>query len=233
MSNVDILSAWLKRQGLEGVNRPQFTESHFAPYAKAIGSLLLAWNDMHERLSTLFVSAMGAAAFAKSFALWHETRTDITKRQLLRTAIANLGAKEIGERKKLVEEVNWILDQAKSLEGYRDDSAHTPLRYGSDADELWLSELILAPDILEITAESVRPNTAFSNPRAVRIKRTKPDLLIELRYARERILVLRDYAFAIEHAWTNAHVPWPDRPRLPDRKPNRRSKGQAARQRKK
>jgi hypothetical protein len=59
----------------------------------------------------------------------HETRNDYGKRRLLRTAIANLPASEIGERTELVAEITWILDAADKLEGLRDDSVHTPVHY--------------------------------------------------------------------------------------------------------
>jgi hypothetical protein len=133
MKKAKNLSAWFKRSGVHIIPRHKFTEAHFEPYAKAIGSLLLAWNDLHERLSTVFVMAMGLRQFARSFALWHETRNDIGKRRLLRAAIANLPASEIGERKKLVAEITWLLDAADKLEGLRDDSVHTQ-RHGPAAD---------------------------------------------------------------------------------------------------
>jgi hypothetical protein len=133
MKKAKNLSAWFKRSRVHIIPRHKFTEAHFEPYAKAIGSLLLAWNDLHERLSTVFVMAMGLRQFARSFALWHETRNDIGKRRLLRAAIANLPASEIGERKKLVAEITWLLDAADKLEGLRDDSVHTQ-RHGPAAD---------------------------------------------------------------------------------------------------
>jgi hypothetical protein len=80
-------------------------------------------------LSALFVMSMGIGQFNRSFALWHETRNDYGKRRLLRTAIANLPASEIGERTELVAEITWILDAADKLEGLRDDSVHTPVHY--------------------------------------------------------------------------------------------------------
>jgi hypothetical protein len=185
---------------------------------------LLAWNDFHERLSTLFVMSMGMRQFARSFAIWHATRNDVGKRGLLRTALANLPASEIGKRTTLVKEINWILEVADKLEGFRDDSAHTPLDY-TLPNIFTLADLLSVPSIAELAIPAVVAHTGFANPRALRIQKKKRDMLIEYRYARERILILRDYSMAIDHAWANAHAPWPDRPDLPDRKPSRRSKG--------
>jgi hypothetical protein len=177
MKKVKTLSAWF-RSNL-GVQRNRFNEAHFATYTKSIGSLLLAWNDLHETLGTLFFMAMGMPQFERTRALWNETRNDMGKRQLLRAAINNLPASEIRKRSNIVVEIEWILDTANKLGGYRDDSAQTPL-----------AQLLATPGVRTIV-----PHTRFANPRALRMAKDK-DLLVEYRYARERILVLRDYAIA-------------------------------------
>jgi hypothetical protein len=250
MKKPNNLSAWFKRYGAPFA-RHRFTESHFDAHTKVIGSLLLAWNDLHERLSTLFVNVMGIRQFARSFAVWHITRNDYGKRQILRAALNNLPESEMGTpikepngtlrrnadgsimgvRPKLIEEITWILDAADKLEGFRDDSVHTPLRYASIGDLLTLAELITHPSPSDLSKRTVVVNIGFGNPKALRLN--KRDLLAESRYARNRILILRDYAIAIEHAWSNPPVPWPDRPSLPERRPNRRSKGLAERRKKK
>jgi hypothetical protein len=224
------LSAWFEQSGVRLVQRNNFTEPHFEPYLKAIGSLLLAWNDLHERMSTLFVMAMGLNQFARSFALWHQTRNDLGKRNLLKASIDNLPSSEIGERKKLVKEINWLLAVAKELEGFRDDSAHTPLHY-TLPNILTLTDIFAATNILDLGDPAVVPHTGFANPRALRLQSKGQDMLDEYRYARERILILRDYTIAIDYAWANARVPWPDRPDLPDREPSHRSKAKAQHQR--
>jgi hypothetical protein len=118
------------------------------------------------------------------------------------------------------------------LEDWRDDSAHTPLRYAYVRDMMSFETLLNAsPDPAELKRQVVIAQTGFANPRA--LKNIKKDLLVEARYARERILVLRDYAIAIDFAWSNPPVSWPDRPDLPNRKPNRQSKGQVSRRNRK
>jgi hypothetical protein len=244
------LSTWFRQYGKWFVHH-RFTEPHFDAHTKAIGSLLLAWNDFHERLSTLFVNAMGVQQFTRSFAIWHTTRNDYSKRKLLRAALENLPHSEMGKpiknpdgtlmrnpdgsftgvRLTLVDEITWILDAADKLEGARDDSAHTPLRYASLGDLLSLAELITTPD--PPTERVVMAQDGFANPRATRLRKSNRDLLIEYRYARDRILILRDYAVAIEHTWSNPPLPWPDRPSLPERRPSRRSKGAASHQKQK
>ena len=234
MKRAKSLSHWFKRTEVPATERPRFTEPHFERHTKSIGSLLLAWNDLHERLSTLFAMAMGLNQFDRSFAIWHETRSDVNKRRLLRASITKLPAEEIGQRNKLIEEVTWILDVADKLEGSRDDSAHTPLFYNT-SNILALNDLFTYEHILsDLPGDAgVFPQIGFANPRAIRIYKNNKNMRVEQRYARERILVLRDYAIAIDYAWANARTPWPDRPDLPERKPIRRSKGSASHRKKK
>jgi hypothetical protein len=224
------LSIWYKRSGaFRWAGRPRFTESHFEPYAKAIGQLLLAWNDLHERLATLFVSAMGGGWMNRPLAVWHGNRTDGGKRAMLKAAICNLTENETNNRPKLIAEVQWILDVAQQLEGIRDDSAHTPL-HAWTGNILTADDMLTVRDILDFGATQIFPDTGFQNPRAMRLDQSNKNLLGEFRYARERITILRDYAIAIDAAWSNTHLPWPDRPALPDRTPGRRYKGSAKRQ---
>jgi hypothetical protein len=233
MKKAKSLSAWFKRSGaFKWARRPRFTESHFEPYAKAIGQLLLAWNDLHERLATLFVSAMGGGWVDRPLAVWHGNRADGGKRAMLKAAISNLTESETNSRPKLVAEIAWILDVAQQLEGIRDDSAHTPLHAGT-YNILTSDNLLTVGNILSFGTTQIFPDTVFKNPRAMRLDQGNKNLLGEFRYARERITILRDYAIAIDAAWSNAHLPWPDRPALPDRSPNRQSKGRAARRKKK
>jgi hypothetical protein len=107
------------------------------------------------------------------------------------------------------EEIVWILDAADKLEGFRDDSAHTPLRY------------LFRGVVPDMKSAATFPETTFQNPRAIRLEKKGRDMVTEYRYARERIIVLRDYIIAIDAAWSNTRLPWPDRPDLPERKPRK------------
>jgi hypothetical protein len=216
------LSTWFRKNRSAQPIGPRYTEAHFDPYARAIGSLLLAWNDLHEQLSRLFIMAMGIEQFAQSNAMWHKQIRDGAKRELLRSAIENIRSGLLLGRSKVPEEIIWILDAARALEGFRDDSAHTPLQYSASPNILTLTDILSNQNIFgPIT---VYPDTTLQNPKAVRLSANNKDLLVEYRYARERSIVLRDYAVAIDHAWANERVSWPDRPDLPNRKPSRRKK---------
>jgi hypothetical protein len=223
------LPIWFHNLGGWKPARSRFTERHFDPYTKAIGSVLLAWNDRHERLGLLFVHALGPKQIAQSSTIWHKTRSDSNKRAYLKAAVENLAASAIGDRKELVEDVAWIIEKTNHLEGYRDDSAHTPFQYEHAPNLMMLLEAITGTNPLP--DPTVAPDTSFANPRAMRL--AKREMLIEYRYARERILVLRDFAIAIQCAWWDARLPWPERPALPERRPSRRSNGRASRRKRK
>ena len=223
MKRVKSLASWFHRNG-QFFKRHRYTEPPFKPYALAIGQVLLAWNDLHERLSTLFAESLGPTHFF-AFTIWHSIRSDYSKRQVMRAMINELTKAHTKERPKLVEEVIWILNCCDELEGKRDDAAHTPL-YHYEYGLLNSPNILAEPNILHVGI-GVQANYSFENPRARRFIRQNRDVLVEHKHTRERICILRDYVIAIDYAWMNAHVPWPDRPRLPDRKPNRRSKGRA------
>lgn len=226
MKKDDVLGRWFVDSGVSkwpdgGGRRRRFTEPQFAACLKAIGQLLLAWNDLHERLLTLFVPASGADTEHESqrpAAVWHSVRSDHARREMLRAALSKLPNDEFKGREKLVTEITWILDMADKLEGRRDDAVHTPLIYAAPVrlkNGLWPG--------------GVFTETGYLNPRALRIRCKQQNVLIEYRYAYRRILVLRDYVVAIEFSWRFAQLPWPDRPSLPDRQLSRPSKGRAAR----
>jgi hypothetical protein len=128
MKKAKSLSGWFKKA--PPFLRHKFNEPQFRPYVLAIGQFLLAWNDLHERLSTLFAQAQATNA-KQSLAIWAKTRNDKAKRSLLEAAIEHLPESTIKRHPHLAKEIAWILKVANSLEGFRDDAAHGPLRASS------------------------------------------------------------------------------------------------------
>jgi hypothetical protein len=161
---------------------------------------------------------MGGGWVDRPLAVWHSIKSDHSKRQMLRRAIVKLPESEKAGRNRLVDEITWVLNVTDNLEGLRNDSAHTPLQFSGDmfaiADVFSVAEFFSA-------GSRVFPDTSFQNPRAAHLDQKNKDLLMEYKYARERILVLRDYVIAIDTAWSKASFPWPDRPSLPERKPRK------------
>jgi hypothetical protein len=219
------LSGWFRKA--PPFLRHKFTEPQFRPYVLAIGQFLLAWNDLHERLATLFAQAQ-ATNVKQSLAIWDKTRSDRAKRRLLEAAIKHLPESITKQRPSLVKEIIWILGVVNDLEGARDDAAHGPLfslRTANFYDALVRGSLESKDEVL--------PNTAFGNERAIRLNKDARNLLRNIRYANRRTLVLRDYVIAVDTAWVNVRMPWPDRPSLPDRSSIRPYTNQAKRRKQK
>ena len=156
------LEDWFRRtRANKWARRHKFTEKEFQPYVKAIGQLLLAWNDLHERLALLFVMSIGGGWVNRPLALWHSVRGDHGKRKMLKVAINELPDTEKGDREKLVEEIIWVLENIDKLKDFRDDAAHTPLYY---YPPLPPSDNALA----RLIASGVFPDDAVGNPRAIK-----------------------------------------------------------------
>ena len=160
------LSTWFERNGLHGLQLHRFTESHFEKHVKLIGSLLLAWNDLHEHLASVFAAVMGKPHWARSFAIWHATRNDGGKRRLLRTALANLQGElelDVAARAHAIREISWILDAVDKLEGFRDDSAHTPLTYRFVGNSILdFGDILTVRNLLELQQQIVVPQAGLA-----------------------------------------------------------------------
>jgi hypothetical protein len=194
-----------------------FKEEEFAPYTNAIGRLLLAWNDLHEKLSLILVIATDTDWPSQVLSFWHSIRNDVGKRALIATAISNMSPSIDSDRRdRLFKEVTWVLDTAKGLEDLRDDAAHTPLDYIMPP----------APDhpFRKLMASGIKTNSLSGNKRAEKLKRE--DLIKRFEYARQRIVILRDYVIGMDAAW-HEHSTWPDRPSLPHPPPTGAGKSQA------
>jgi hypothetical protein len=156
--------------------------------------------------------ALGGGFTNRPLALWNTVRNDYGKRRLLLAAIKEVPDNEIGRHQKLREEIIWIVETSDKLEGYRDDAAHTPLGYSYPLSTNPFASLLE-------TASGIFADSIMWNPRAVRVNREGMDLLAEFEYARQRVVILRDYALAIDLAWGNEKLSWPDRPPLPNPPP--------------
>ena len=208
---------WLKKVGGKAgwATRHTFQEDEFKPYYQAIGELLLVWNDLHECLSALFIAAVGGGWVNRPLALWHSIRNDLGKRQMLKAAIEEIPPSEIGSRTKIVEEIKWILTNTNKLEGLRDDAVHTPLYF-------WPKPGVEISVGGEPVKRMVQGYETFGNRRAQRINESKSNFLADLRHGYNRLVILRDYAFALDIAWSNERLPWPDRPQLPNPSPKKK-----------
>jgi len=116
------------------------------PYAKELGLLLHAWNDLHINVTLLFLAICQRERDDEEerdilLALWNAVPNERMQRHMLRqSARIRFGRIEkrmqemgiivdlIKENEALqLDEILWILNSADTLGRKRDDSAHVPL----------------------------------------------------------------------------------------------------------
>jgi hypothetical protein len=187
----------------------RFTEPEFRPYVTAIGQAALAWNDLHERLALLFCSIMGGGWIDRPMGVWFSSQFDRPRRAMLRSAAETATGDEIGRHPTLVDDLVWVITQTDKLEDERNNMVHAPLYR-------------VRPARYMFGLSGVMPNTMLGNTRAKRLD--KSDILFEFRRIRDTALVLRDFASAMDVALTRERVPWPERPSLPARAPETKSR---------
>jgi hypothetical protein len=184
----------------------RFTEKPYQPYVTAIGQLLLAWSDLHERLAILFWVTTGGGYANRPTAMWNSSNFDRPRREMLKAVVNSSTPKEQAQFPKMVADINWILTETDKLEDARNTAIHAPLYL------FGYTTLQRGSTVRGVVA----PNDMLQNPRELKL--AQKDLLTEFRWCRDCALVLRDFASQIDAAM-GVHVlfPWPDRPSLPNR----------------
>jgi len=187
----------------------------FRPYALEIGFLLREWNQLQERLGSLFASLVCHSNHDLGRAIWHAIPNDRFQRNMLRElasfmfnpehSIHEGGVKNPNASKfatALWADILWLVDSADKLGPRRDAAAHSPVAF-------------LVGDPGEFVAKDI-----FGNPLAKSLKRA--NLLKEFRVYRERAAALHKHAVTIARVvdlfWKGTQLqPLPDRPAWPER----------------
>jgi len=181
-----------------------FNERRFNPFIRAIGQAALLWNDLHEWMGFLYGSAMcyglSSGLMNPHFATWAALTNDRAKREVLLAAAKNcyvdLQPLPTEQQQNLFNSVKWLCDQSNSLEDDRNNIIHAPLWSSQSADN------------------QVMPASFYGNQRATKLDNKY--LLKEYERICDTARLLRNYATEIYRA-TDGRVPWPDKPKLPDR----------------
>jgi hypothetical protein len=182
--------------------------------------LALAWNDLHERLGSLFYFFIDKGDDLGS-RLWNAPQFDRPKRALLEAVTQSISSQTQLDYPRLKDDILWLLKQVDSLEDGRNTVIHSPLL----AEEgILANQNVLALGNIFDTPRAVMPNLWLKNTRATRL--AQKDVLTEFRWCRDAALILRDYALTLDYATMPEECPWPDRPSLPNRgqKRTRRSR---------
>jgi hypothetical protein len=191
--------------------RISYSDKVFLPYVAALGQLALAWNGFHETLALLFCSVAREQKPTKEdprsgqlLAIWHALKSDRSQREILLAAVKNHLWPAYPT--KFEDDVKWICNRADSLEDARNDALHSPL---------WAFERGSRETI-------VMPIVGLGHVRATKL--FDKNLLSEFRRCRDTTLILTRFAGEIDEALSNWHLPWPDRPKLPNRGDGRGAK---------
>ena len=194
----------------------RFTERGYKPYTSVIGQLVLAWNDLHERLGFLFIAILNhrAAEFdAKDVApehegefeshqierisgIWSSSQFDRPKRAMLESLINHVIQYDLRAFPKFTNDLTWILSEANKLEDIRNNAVHTPLR--------WIGDSPIVRAFMSAHDVEVYPSVSLGNQRAVKLAKQnlRKDLVRQFRWARDASLVLRDFTILIHRALT-------------------------------
>lgn len=94
-------------------------------HAIHIGEIALAWNALQGSLYQIFFALIGDNETA--FGLWHTIQSDKTQRDMLvSTAKARLA-----NRKRLLRNLEWVVQKATVLGTFRNDAIPTPMNFRS------------------------------------------------------------------------------------------------------
>lgn len=174
------------------------------PIAKAIGLLVIEWNDMCESFGTLFADIMHPqeAISPRALAVWNAIGSDKVQRDMLRSSAKAWG--QIPEAAKvapsLSDDVEWLCGRADALSDHRNNLVHAPFTFKRSND---------------MKAQSIVPSTFTGHKRASRLEGR--DLGAEIERATETARALKLFSRNVSAAvqFGAAVHPWPARPQLP------------------
>lgn len=183
------------------------------PIEIAIGQFALTWNDLHEKLGTLFSLVMGGEYVDQYVAIWDALQNDRAKRAVLLAALLAKDVSEAGNLHKMVEDIEWIVHQANVLENSSSDSRHSALAVTCD---YFLNERPLVQSWNSNIRLHVMPNVTLENYRARKMadKEIYKKLLDEFRWRRDIAIELRNFSISVDVALSDSLYPWPNRPVL-------------------
>lgn len=190
-----------------------YTPAQIRPYAEAIGSFSIAFNDLHESLGLLFAMAGNShnptdtMQYMQMQAIWGCADSERTKRLMLQASVDRL-APQFKYWREVKTDVPWIIKSANSLETQRNNVLHAPLHDQAYSYFAWMRNQAKG---------EISPATTMLNRRALLLQEAvgpKP-LLGEIRKYRAYARGLTGFVLDVFHAWQFAPPTWPRRPKLP------------------
>ena len=191
---------------LPNVVKPPSTEEAkviFETYALAVGKVASAWNILHERLGSLFVTIVGARTPDIALAIWYSPDSDRVKQKMLKDVIESYPSWQwtwFQNHPKAKDDLSWLLDRAMNLGDARNNAIHAPV-------------VLLTDDKgTEIVASFLSPHGRAKNLRG-------KEILVEFDWIERWADELTRFTQRVNQALQDASAPWPERPDKPNRKP--------------
>jgi hypothetical protein len=128
-------------------------------HERAIGKIVIAWNEFQQELAQLFGSLFGRRGWPLALTAWHALDNDRAQRNMLR-AVARV---KLGPNDPLLVEIEWLINSSNHIADQRNIGIHMPVMKFTDLNGTF----------------QVLPQAMFGDQKA--IKMMGRDLLKELR----------------------------------------------------
>ena len=174
-------------------------EVHFTPVATELGRLVFSWNELHEHLGELFEAVIRPRNHGTALAAWRVTESDRMQRKMLEYAVLASKWESTKSRPSTQQDILWLVSKADKLADQRNDAIHAPYAILTESNK----------------TTKIVPLDFFGNPRAKKLS-GKP-LKDEINFYHRRAQTLSAYAVALATAVREDHIPWPHKPKLPER----------------
>jgi hypothetical protein len=204
----------------------RYNVRYYRPYIIAIGRLVIAWNELHERLAFLFSAILSdeqrrsipkkdrATFYRRELeriaGIWSSSAYDRPKRAMLEGLMTPLVTDDFIRFPNFVSDIKWVLEETNKLEEFRNNAVHVPITIGIGATAKTIEE--------HISTFGVVPDIFMKNRRALKLAhKSHQDVLREHRWTCSAAIVLSDFTLKICWALLFDEAPWPRRPSLPNR----------------
>lgn len=181
----------------------------FDLYTAAVGRVAAAWNSLHEHMAELFWRILRIDDFSIASAIWYSSYNDRSQRQMLEAGISASTHHPawvylpVTARDDLI----WSMKRANYLGDKRDEAIHAPCG--------WLRTSADGTDVIVTEASGHRRAKSLIGK----------ELLVEFDWLARYVYGLSDFALQASYALIIgapvAPKSWPDRPRVPDRRPKK------------
>lgn len=166
-------------------------------HERAIGKIVIAWNEYQAMLAQLFGKLFGRTGWSLALAAWHALDNDRAQRNMLRV----VARAKLKPNNPLLAEIEWLINASNHIADQRNIGIHMPLMRYTDLDGNF----------------QVLPLAMFGDQKAA--KMTGRDLLKEYAHYEHQIRKMLLYAVAIDFALTpkkhrQGSAALPERPKL-------------------